>query len=63
MTTGWRIIDSEGNEYKSFLYAARALDKNPSLTFESSELDMSGVHKKDVTGTVLNVLEHMYEDN
>jgi hypothetical protein len=52
MTTGWKIIDSEGEVYKSILYAAKALKDNPTLTFESSEFDMAGIYKKDITDQV-----------
>lgn len=62
MTTGWKIIDSEGNVYKSLLYAAIALRDNPTLTFESSEFDMAGTYKKDITGQIQDLMVRMNDD-
>lgn len=52
MTSGFKIIGSNGEEYKSHMNAAKAFSVDHSLTFTSSEFDMAGTYTKDVTDEV-----------
>lgn len=62
MTTGWKWIRDDGEEFKNIMSAALSLKERPDSTFQFSELDMSGLHLSDVTDKVVdfynsNVLE------
>lgn len=57
MTTGFKIVASNGEVYRSHVAAAQAYGKDPSLTFESSEFDMAGYYKYDVTHEVRGFYE------
>jgi hypothetical protein len=52
MTTGWKYIRDDGEEYKSSIQAAQSLLERPESTFLFSELDMSGTHLSDATSEV-----------
>ena len=49
MSTGWKWITSDGQEFKNQLYARRALRENPDLKIYFSELSMAGRKLTDVT--------------
>jgi len=55
--TGWKITDSKGQEYKSYMNAAKAYAEDPTLTFEVSEFDMAGSYHKDITDEVKGFYE------
>lgn len=49
MTTGWQWITSDGQTFRSQLYAREWLRDNPAGTVTFSELSMAGVKLTDVT--------------
>ena len=49
MSTGWKWITSDGQEFRSHLYARNWLRDNPEGTVTFSELSMAGVKLTDVT--------------
>lgn len=64
MTTGWKIIASNGEMFRNHVAAARAYGQDPSLTFESTEFDMAGYYKYDVTHEVKSFWErHLGTDD
>jgi len=56
MSTGWRYIRDDGEEYKSALMAAQSLLDRPESTFEFSELSMAGVKRRDATDEIKQLL-------
>ena len=57
MSTGWKWITSDGQEFKSSIQAKRALEENPSLTITFSELSMAGTKLTDVTEKLRQAIE------
>ena len=49
MSPGWKWITSDGQEFRSQLYARNWLRDNPTGTVTFSELSMAGVKLTDVT--------------
>ena len=61
MSTGRKWDFSDGEEFKSQLDALFHLKRNPTLTVEFSELDMSGEKRTDVTEKFKSILnDHPY---
>lgn len=49
MSTGWRYIRDDGEEFKSQVRAAASILERPESRFEFSELSMAGEKRTDVT--------------
>lgn len=49
MSTGWKYIRDDGEEFKSEMQAALTLRERPESTFVFSELSMAGEKRTDVT--------------
>lgn len=49
MSTGWKYIRDDGEEFKSILQAAQSFKDRPESTFKLSELSMAGKKLTDAT--------------
>ena len=49
MSTGWKYVFSNGEEFKSSVAARQYLKEHPTLTVVFSELSMAGAKLTDVT--------------
>ena len=58
MSTGWKWVFSDGQEFKSQLDALLHLKNNPTLTVVFSELSMAGIKKTDVTKRFKAILDN-----
>jgi hypothetical protein len=52
MTTGWKWVDDQGQEFKSKMGAARESVRRPEATFEFQEFSMRGGRAKDDTAYI-----------
>lgn len=52
MGAGWKLTDSNGDEYGAWHRAVEAFRVDPTLTFEESWLEMAGVQTRDATDEV-----------
>lgn len=62
MSTGWKYITSDGEEFKSQLQAREYLRNHPDITIYFSELTMAGEARQDVTEQFRDSLEGIPEE-
>ena len=55
MSSGWKYIRDDGQEYKNAIQAALSLNERPESTFEFSEIDMKGEHRRDATYEIMRL--------
>lgn len=56
MSTGWKWVSSDGEEFKSQLRAKEYLRDHPDMKMYFSELSMTGEKRTDVTLSLKNAI-------
>jgi len=59
MSTGWKWVRDDGEEFKSARQAAMSFETRPDSLFIFSELSMAGVRETDATEQLRSVYEKM----